>query len=159
MGILLGALFRVGDVHLLEAADGFIVRLLAGKVAVQLDGLDDLLAHLRGGIHAGHGVLENHGDFLAADGLHLLLRRIDNIVFAQADGALHDPGRGHRVELHDRLGGDGLAAAALTDDGEHLPLIHMQGDAAHGLHFARIGVKGDVQVVDLKYLICHDVTS
>ena len=50
VGILLGALLGVGDVHQLQVFNGLLLGLLGGEVLVVADGLHNLLAHLLGGV-------------------------------------------------------------------------------------------------------------
>ena len=122
---------------------------------MQLDGLDNLLADLRRRVHAGHRVLEDHGDFLTADLLHVLFAGLHDVVSGQIDFAFDNARRGHRVELHDRLRGHGFAAAAFTDNRQHFALVHVQRHAANGLDLARIGVKRHMQVFHIQNSLCH----
>ena len=122
---------------------------------MQLDGLDNLLADLCGRVHAGHRVLENHSDFLAANFLHFFFAGLHDVVPGQIDAAFDDARRGHRVELHNRLRGHGLAAAALADNRQHLALVHVQRHAADSLDLARIGVKRHMQVFHIQNSLCH----
>ena len=124
-----------------------------------LNGLHDLLAHRLGGVQAGHGVLEDHGHFLAAEGLHLLFAGLDDVMLAQVHLALGDAGGGHGVELHHGLGGHALSAAGFAHDGQHFALVEGEGDAPHGFHFAGVGVEGHMQVVHVQNyflrIFCH----
>ena len=160
MRILLGALLRVRNAHLLQTADGLSLRLGMVQLLVELDGLDNLLADLRGRVHAGHRILEDHGDLVAADLLHFLVGSLHDVVASQIDLAALNARRRHRVELHDGLSGNGLAAAGLANDSQNLALVHVQRHAADGLNLACIGVKRHAQVFNCKNSLCHvEITS
>ncbi len=149
--VLARPLLRVGDLHHLQQADRLFAALPAAQVLVLLQGLGQLLADLFGRVQAGHRVLENHAHQLAADALHLLFARGDNVPAAQVDFAVFDAGGRHGVQLHHRLGGHALAAAAFADDGQRLARVHVQAHAAHGVHLARVGVERHLQVLNVQY--------
>ena len=159
MGILLGALLGVGDVHHLQVLDGFLLGLSSGQLPVVPDRFHDLFAHRLGGVQAGHGILEDHGDFLASQGLHFLFAGLDDVMIAQMHLALGDAGRGHGVQLHHGLGGHALAATGFAHDGQHFALMEGKGDTTHGFHFAGISVEGHMQVIYVQnyffQILCH----
>ena len=149
MRILLCPFLRIGDAYLFQAADSLLFSFLGGKLLMQFNGFYDLFAHLSSGIHTGHGILKDHGDFLAPNGLHLLFPGSHNVVLSQTNGAADNTGGRHGVQLHNGLSGNGLAAAGLSHNGQHLSLIHMEGYAPDGLHFSGIGIKRDSQVLNI----------
>jgi hypothetical protein len=73
--------------------------------------LDDLILDAHGRVEAGHGLLENHANAVAANLLHLFLVEGDQINSFEQNAAAIDAGGRRRQETHDRLSGDALAAA------------------------------------------------
>ena len=137
MRILLCTLFRVRNVNKGEVLNGFRLRLCLRKMTVVLNGLDNLLADRLCRVQAGHRVLEDHGNFLAANLLHFFFVRGYDVVLAELHAALFNSCGRHGVQLHDGLRRDALAAAGLTDDGEHFALIEVEIDAPDGMqHFS-----------------------
>ena len=108
--------------------------LLAG-LALQDHGLRQLLADLDDRVQAGHGVLEDHGDLVAADLVEILLGDLQKIL-AVIDDLAGFGDRVARLDTQDGLAGHGLAGAGLADDGEGLALRKVEIDAAHGLDLA-----------------------
>ena len=144
MRILLRTLGCIWNIHLLEALDGFLLRLFTAQMPMLLYGLDDLLPDLHRRIHTGHRILEDHRDVLSTNLLHVLFGGRNDILATQSDLAVHDLRRRHRIQLHDGLCRHGFTAAGLTDDSEHLAFIHMQRDAADSLYLTGIGEEGDL---------------
>ena len=88
---------------------------------------DDVL-HGHAGIQGSVRVLENHLH-LAAVGQQLLLGKSGDVLAVQDDGA------GSRVINADhRAGAAALAAAALADQSEGLPLSDRKADVIHRMH-------------------------
>ena len=133
MGILVVAALGVRDAHQFQQLDGLVTGSLAVDVLVQLDSFADLHADLLQGVQAGHGVLGNHGDLLAADGTPLGLGG----ELGQVLAVVHDVAAGHLAVLvqhtHEGLGEHGLTGAGLTHDGEGFAVVQVQGAAADGL--------------------------
>ncbi len=73
VGIGIEALGGGADADTVERFDGQLAGLGGAEVLVELDGFDDLIADGKDGVEAGHGLLEDHGDFVAADFAHLSL--------------------------------------------------------------------------------------
>ena len=149
MRILLCTLFRVRNVNKGEVLNGFRLRLCLGKMTVVLNGLDNLLADGLCRVQAGHRVLEDHGNFLAANLLHFFFVRGYDVVLAELHAALFNSCGRHGVQLHDGLRCDALAAAGLTDDGEHFALAQRKCDAADSLDLTGVGIEGNVQVLHI----------
>ena len=59
------------DADALEHVDDFALGLLGVDLAVRAHRLDDLVADAIERMQAGHGVLEDHGQLVAAHGLHV----------------------------------------------------------------------------------------
>ena len=110
VGILLHALLRVRDAAQLQELKGPGHGLLLGGLAVEQDALGDLFAHGVDGVQGGHGLLEDHGDLIAPDLLHLPLRELEQVPALKEDLAL-DVGRGLGQQAHGGQRGDALSGA------------------------------------------------
>ncbi len=73
VGIGMDALGGVGNAHLLERLDCALEGLGPLHSFVNLKRFGELLGNLEVGIEGSHGILENHGDPLSADGAQGLL--------------------------------------------------------------------------------------
>ncbi len=127
---------------------------------MQVDGFHDVET---GGINRSqrtHRFLEDHGDMPAADfadglaiGIGLIQADfVDDLptifigFFIEGDLTLHLAGFGHHV--HDGLGGDRFAAAALADDAQGLPAVEIEAGAIDGMHDAIAHIEFNMQVFD-----------
>ena len=168
MGVILHPLFSVGDAHLFQQGDGLLPGLFFVHLEVPDHPLHDLFADGHGGVEAGHGVLEHHRDPLAVDvaanPLFVLLEDIHRlggavgVVVGKFDGAgVHLGVVGQNA--HGRLHGDRFARAGFTHQGHRLAAVQVNVDAADGMHRARGGLEGDVQVAHGQHpfflLLCH----
>ena len=128
------ALARPCDAHLLERLD----RALAHHSAVDLGVLQqyvfDLAADLADRIERQPRRLEDHRHFTPAQVAHLAFRHRAQVEPAEGDGAFGDLA-GAVEDAHHRIGGDRLAGARFTDNGQRLAFgdgeIDML-DRAHG---------------------------
>ena len=73
MRIFVNPPLRVGNADLLHHLNGDILSLGAAFFLMQFDGLDDLVAHGKHGVEAGHRLLKDHRDVIAAHLPHLSL--------------------------------------------------------------------------------------
>ena len=136
------------DAHQLQQLEGPLSGLLRAHAAMAAQGLHDLVAHGQGGVEAGHGILEEHGGLRAAHGAHLPLAAGHDVAAFQKDAA-RDAGI-VRQQAQDGTAKHGLAAARFAHDGQGLPGVQFQIDAAHGLYLSGGGGEGDVQVFQLQ---------
>jgi hypothetical protein len=148
-GIGVDAPFRHGDADVAEQPDRDVARLAAAELAglpamaVQQDGLDDLVAHGVHGAEGGHRFLGDQRDLAAADVAHegaarRQLGEVDDLrVAAEADLARGDAAR-PLDELQDRPHGHALAAAALADHAQHLAGHDVEAGAVDGAHQALV---------------------
>ena len=113
--VLFRALFGVGDADVRENLDGLLVCLGLREVLVDADGLANLVPDGEDGVEARHGVLEDHGDVVAPNLLHPLLRHLEEVLALEEDLTLGVRGWRLRVQLHHRERRDALAAAGLPD--------------------------------------------
>ena len=143
--VLLHALFRLVDIDQAEHLHRPVPGLLLVAVRVEQDRLHQLMPDRVGRVQAGHGILENDRDLVAADGLHDLLIRADQLLSVEFDRAGHDPA-GRCQDLHDRVGRDRFAGSGLTDDAQDLSAFQIKRNTVYRTHFTGIGEKGCVQV-------------
>ena len=57
---------------------------------VEIQHLVNLCAYRVGRVQAGHGILKDHGDFLATQGKHFRLRQGEQVFSIVVDAALYD---------------------------------------------------------------------
>ena len=102
------------------------MRCLAGEALMQLDGFQNLRADGLERVEAGHRVLKNHGDFLAAHAQPLLFgRKLRQVVTFIENFAAVNPAV--RIEkAHKSLHEYGFARTGLADDREAFSLIQLQ---------------------------------
>ena len=130
MGIFVQPAVRGGDAHAVQR-----VRRAAAQVAavavMRAHRLLDLRADGVGRVQAGHRLLEDHRDPLAAQRPHGAGGQREHILSVEH----HLPGggaarRGHQA--HDGQRQHGLAAAALPHDAERRPAVDAEAHAVHG---------------------------
>ena len=148
MGIVNGPL--AGDADQLQHFHGALDGLVLADIFMQADTFGDLLAHAHDRVQAGHGVLEDHGDVLAADLLKLRRAEAEHIVAADRDLAAFDDsgGIGHQVQQCQSRGG--LACAGLADQADGLALFQLKADAVDGLDHLFLDDILDDEVFDLE---------
>ena len=91
------------DADLGQQIDGAFARGGLRKVAMRLDGLDDLVADPIERIEAGERILKDHADPLAPDTAHLLGRQMVDPQARQKNLAARDAAR--RIDQADRSQG------------------------------------------------------
>src|SRR3982074_1454546 len=116
----------------------------------------DLAATGQHRIETRHRLLEDHRNVVAADGAHLALGKLQQILSLEADGA-RDPARGLGDEPHQRHGGDRLAAAGFTDNGQRLAFVDVEGDAVDGAVDTLRRAKMGLQILDFEQ--CHRIRT
>ena len=145
MGVLLVPTLGVGDTHLAQHLDGSLFGFLTLQTLVMLNALLDLLADLLQRVQAGHRVLHDHGDLLAADTQPILLGELGHIAAFKHDGAAGDLTVGIQ-HTHKVLGEYGLARAGLAHDGKGLAFVQVQRALADGVQLASPQTKSDLHV-------------
>ena len=83
-------------------------------------------------VERGHGLLEDHGDAVAADLADLRLAQRGQVPAVEQDAAPGDPARRLGQQAQDRKRRDTLAAAALAHQAEGLPARNREVDTVHG---------------------------
>ena len=103
-------------------------------------------------VQAGHRILEDHGDLIAADFAHFLHGKRQNILSLEVDLALQTG----FVQPHDRHGCLGLTAAGLAHDAQGFTGVNIKSDAIQDLSRTIIAVKVQFQVLDFNnFLFFH----
>ena len=100
--------------------------------------LHDLVAYGVNRVKAGHGVLEYHGYFLAANPAHLVLA-VCQYIFAVQQYFAVNHAAGILKQAHYGKACNAFAGAGFADYAQHLALIHVKAYAAHGLYLANVG--------------------
>ena len=115
---------------------------------VEQRGLGHLLADLHDRVQGGKGVLEYHGQLVAADIVEFRLRVFQQVLAPVDDFAALDDGVGG-IDADDGFCRDGLAGAGFPHDGQGFTLVQIKADAAHGLHIAVVCVEGQAKILYL----------
>ena len=128
----------------------------AVEAEMQAHGLHDLIAHGVDRTERAHRLLKDQSDLAPADSPHLVAARIElrEIVGAavvagpaKMDRSAHDP-TGALDDSQDRARRHALAAAALPDDAQRLPGVHVEARAVDGLDHALVREKVGPQITD-----------
>ncbi|MNG30200.1 hypothetical protein D3C84_1157730 [compost metagenome] len=82
---------------------------------MQAEHLHQLIPDRLHRVERRHGLLEDHGDAVAAHPVHLIRRQGEQLLPLKADGAGHHLTVGPGQQPHDGERGDALAAAGLAD--------------------------------------------
>ena len=160
MGILLGHDLGVRDLHVPENLHGLCRGLLLFHVLVNHEHLGDLLLDGEHRVQGGHGLLEDHGDLVAADLVHLLHGDLGQVPAVEQDLAAVDIAVAVQ-QAEDRHGGDALTGAGLAHDAEGFPFLDAVGGVVHGLDDAAAGGEEGMEVNDfqqgffLSCILCH----
>ena len=115
-----------------QQSQAFLQQVVVRQSLVQAQRFADLAADRQHRIEAGHRLLEDHGDAIAADLLQLALARLQQVAAAQQHAAAGNVPRRIGDQPQQRQGRGALAAAALANEGEDLALVQVEGDAIDG---------------------------
>jgi hypothetical protein len=144
--VVVDALARPRDAHLVEQLHRAFARLLVRQRLVLLDLLDDLIPDLVDRVERRHRVLEDHRDLGAAHPPELILRGLDQLGALVMRGALEER-VGRARQPHQRHGGHRLARAGLAHHREDLARCELERHALDGLHDALLGREGHLKVL------------
>ena len=101
-------------------------------------------------VQRGHGLLEHHGDLVAADPPHLLVRQLEEITPAVKHLALRHPAGRRRDQPHDRERRDALAAPRLAHEPQCLARLDGEIQPVHRRKLAVRGDEGCVEILDFE---------
>ena len=138
-----------------ETVEGLTALLLA-SLALQEHCLGKLTTDLNDGVQRGHGILEDHGDLIAADLVELVLGDLQKILTVVDDLAvLHDGVTGQNTQ--NCFGSDRLTRTGFAYDSQGLALGQVEADTADSLYLTIGGTEGDGQIIYMKlvFLIVH----
>ena len=154
--VLVESLGRVRNADHAQQVDGALTALLLGHARlVQQQHFGDLLADGHRRVEGGQRILEDHGDFRAANLHQLFFRQVGDVAPVEDDLAGIDFAA-RRQQAHDGLVGHGFARTGFADDGQRFALVQFEAHAAHGLDHAAVGVDGNVHIFDFKQGFAHD---
>ena len=149
VGILTGHGLGVGDLDGLQHLDALLCGFLLAQSLMDDEGLGKLLLYAEHRVQAGHGLLEDHGDPVAPDVVHLLGGDLCQILTVEGDGAAGNIAVGIQ-KTQDAHGGNGLTGAALAHDAQGLAGINGIGNVIYGANGAVTGLKEGFEVFDLQ---------
>jgi hypothetical protein len=130
MWIFVKARLRRGNANALEQTNGLGLRRRARQASVIDQRLGNLETDGQHRVEAGHRLLEDHGDVVAAHIPHRLFRQRQQIAARELDAAL-DAAVLVRNQSHDGERGDALARARFTDDRHRLLCGNVERHVAH----------------------------
>ncbi|MNL16639.1 hypothetical protein D3C87_1376910 [compost metagenome] len=141
--VVVHAALRLGYAHQVQQFDGAGPGRPGGRAAMQAQGLADLVAQGQHRVQAGHGLLEDHGDAVAAQRAALAFRQRQQILAFEQHAPLNAGVARQQAQQGER--GGGFAAAGLADQRQGFPGADLQIQASHGL----VAGEGDVQPLDV----------
>ena len=148
MGIGVHALFSVRYAYQGKLFQRAVARLFFAGSLMNDEGFRHLLPDGQVRIEGGHGILEDHGDALAADGTEFLFRTMKQVRAVQHGGTAFNAARRHRDEPHHGVAGDGFSGPGFPHDAERFPRRHVKGHVSHRPDDAGPGVEGGAEVPD-----------
>ena len=144
----------VGDANHLQHFNGalFDVLFALAFAVMQSNDFIDLSTDAEHRVQAGHRLLEDHRNIVAAQVLHDRAGSFGNIIgFAitqvQADLALNDLALGALQQLHQRKTGNGFAAAGFAHNAHSFAHRNFKRNTVHAFYHAGIGKEIGVQVI------------
>jgi len=139
----------IGDAHPDHHGDSGLRGLPAGHRGMNAQHLGNLVADGEHGVQCRHRLLEDHGDAPTAHGIPLRLVKRQEVPSVKADGAAgYAPGRRHQAKQGG--GGEGLAAAAFSDQTQGAPRRQIEGHAVDSARHAALAGERYFQVADLE---------
>ena len=152
--VVVHALFGRGDAHQTHEFDRAVARLLLVHALVLDERLGNLIAAGEHRVERRHGLLENHGDLVAANLAHLLARELEE-VFPLEQHLSRDLRRRDVQKPHNGERGHALAAAGFSHDAHTFALTHREAHVVDRTEHAVIGMESDGQAVDVEQFVFH----
>ena len=119
-------------------------------IAMQAQRLADLEAHRKGRVQAGHRLLKDHADAVAAHVAHRALVQRQQVLAVEREPPALDLRRRAGQEPHDGARGDALAAAGLADQPHDPSGIDREGQIVDDPRQAALGMKPYRKILDLE---------
>jgi hypothetical protein len=148
---------RARDADAAQQLDRPRARLASRHAAVAAQSLRHLVADRPDRIEAGHRILKDHGDVLAANLPHRRLAERHQVAAGKAQLLGPDGRRRRRQQPQHGAAEHRLAAARLADDAERLAGPHRERDVVVGHHPPAALAELDHQVLDLEQRIARCV--
>ncbi len=145
----------IADADLLEKRQGARARLFAFDALVQRQDLADLPLDRVQRVERGHGLLEHHGDLVAAHLAKLRLARLEQVAAAEQDFSRRVAGGGIVEKARDRQRRYRFAGTGFADDGERLAPIERKRHMIDGERLVFALPEGDRKIVDAQKLGAH----
>jgi len=139
---------RVGDADAVEQAQGFLARRGAAEAPMQHQRLGDLAADGMHRVQAGHRLLEDHRDAIAANAAEIAFAHGHQVLAVEAHRAAGARPLGQEADQAQR--GHRLAAARFADDAEGFAPLQRERDAAHRIGRPARGFQRDMEVFDFE---------
>ena len=120
--------------------------LLSGDLPLNERGFRHLFAHTHNGIETGHGILENHGDFVSPQPVEFLLRNLHQITAVIDDLA----GLFYGISCknpHDGAVCHRFSGSALAHQRQCLPLVQIKINTADSLYLTAVRAEGYFQII------------
>ena len=149
VGVGIDGALRRADAHAAQQGDGADAGGGGGEAAMGGHRLDELAGDAQDRVQRRHGVLEDHGDFAAADGTDAVFVQRREVLAAEADGAADNTG-GIVEQADDRFRADTFARTGLTDDAQGFAGVQVEADAIDRAHRAGVGQEPGAQITHLK---------
>src|SRR5262245_6237246 len=154
MGVVANAADRRWNADAGHQFDGAPTK--GGPLVARVKGhcLDELLAHAKDRIERGTGVLEDHGDVLAADLRQPGLVQCQQVSATKANLTAHAAGRA-ADEAEDRLRRQRLAGAGLADEADDFPAADGEADGVDRPKRTVLGGELHDEIADLEDGLGH----
>ena len=145
MRILLGDDVRIRDLDIGQHFNDLCGSLLLRHALMDNERLADLTGHGEDRVQAGHRLLEDDGDIVAADGIHFLLGELREVTALEEDLAAVDIAVAVE-KLQDAHGGDALAGTGLADNAERASCLNGIGNAVDRLDNTLLRAEESMQI-------------
>ena len=117
----------------------------SGEAELDPKRLHHLVADGEDRVQRCHRILEDHGDFASADGLHLPLAQALEVTPAKPDASRRQSRR-LRQQLHEGHRGYALAAAGFADDSHSSTRPNLEAHVPHGIERSLSHIEGDGEI-------------
>ena len=114
--------------------------LLLADFLMRHDSLGNLVANCRDGVETGHGILKDHGDLFAADGLTMLFLHRQKVFPAIENLTTDNLSRWTLDQSHDAARQRCFARAGLADETQCFALAKRQGQTIERVDASAVGV-------------------
>ena len=153
--IIVDDVFRLRDADKPQHFDGLFEHFCLAHLLMEAERFANLLSDGKDGVQAGHWLLENHRDVIAADAAHFALRLFHQVLTVVDDFAVDNFAGRRGNQAQDGQRGHRLAAAAFADDGKRFARLNLEIQSVHCGDDALFGIIVGFQTFDLQYGFRH----